>query len=125
MKAYLVSVFFVFLGGGLGSMVRYVISLLLDKFEFVPLDTFSANLLSCILLGWLYSSVEHTGDTSTALFWMIGFCGGFSTFSTFTMDHIRLFEAERYGLALTYIMLSFALCALGFLIGFWLHQKTG
>ncbi|MCB0704792.1 MAG: fluoride efflux transporter CrcB [Saprospiraceae bacterium] len=109
----------VFLGGGLGSMSRYGISRLLGKVNSsFPFATLAANILACILLGFLVglSLREELGPTNR-LFLMTGFCGGFSTFSTFSSETWQLFESGHYAYALGNIGGSVLLCLFAIFIG--------
>lgn len=92
----------VFLGGGLGSMCRYGIARLLSPYYFVfPHATLLANVLSCILLGYLAGLSLKDGVGSTyKLLLMTGFCGGFSTFSTFSSETYGLLQSGHYAFAL-------------------------
>lgn len=66
-----------------------------------PLATFLANIVSCVLLGLLvgWSLRDELGPQARLLL-MTGFCGGFSTFSTFSNDTFGLMQNGQYGLAL-------------------------
>ncbi len=90
MQSYLL----VFLGGGLGSICRYGIAHFLEQQQYhFPWATFCANILSCILLGVLVGLSTRGGFPTPAKFLlMTGFCGGFSTFSTFTNETYQLLQ---------------------------------
>ncbi|MCB0546282.1 MAG: fluoride efflux transporter CrcB [Phaeodactylibacter sp.] len=108
----MISYALVFLGGGLGSTCRYGIAHLLAQYKLTfPLATLLANVLSCILLGWLVglSLRGQANDTSKFLV-MTGFCGGFSTFSTFTNETFSLLQSGHIGLGLLNIGGSLLLC---------------
>ena len=108
MQAFL----FVFLGGGLGSICRYGIARLLQAQVWdYPLATFMANALACIVLGALMGlSLKGNLSAPTKLLFMTGFCGGFSTFSTFSAETFELLQAGNYGYALANIGLSVMVC---------------
>ena len=83
----------IFLGGGLGSLLRYGIGLLFAKSAF-PWGTFVSNVVSCILLGIFVGWLVRQGlfESRMKLFLVTGVCGGFSTFSTFSYESLRLLE---------------------------------
>jgi len=111
--------FWVFLGGGLGSICRYGISRMLAGNEFnFPFATLFANIISCIILGYLFGIALKSGITDNSkLLWMTGFCGGFSTFSTFSLETFSLFETGQTGYALLNIAVSLLVCLMAIFIG--------
>jgi len=115
MKAFLL----VFLGGGLGSICRYGIARLLAAQVWdYPLATFIANALACIALGALMGmSLKGDINTTTKLLLMTGFCGGFSTFSTFSAETFELLQAGNYLYAVANIGLSIIVCLICIFIG--------
>ncbi len=101
----MVSVFWVFVGGGLGSLCRYGIARLISPIAGgFPYATLIANVLSCILLGYLVGlSVRGQMAGAYKLFLMTGFCGGFSTFSTFSNESYSLLQSGQYAMAVANI----------------------
>ena len=106
------SLFMVFIGGGLGSICRYSISRLLQSYNFVfPWATFFANAISCIVLGALIGwSLKYSMSNPLKLLWLTGFCGGFSTFSTFTYETFHLIETGNLSYAFYNIASSLLVC---------------
>lgn len=109
----------IFIGGGLGSMCRYGIArLLLPWQEGFPYATLLANALSCIVLGFLLSLDQKGGVGSTyKLMLMTGFCGGFSTFSTFTGETFGLIQSGNPSAALLNVGGSLLLCLFCLFVG--------
>lgn len=111
------SVLLVGTGGALGAMGRYGLSLLPWRGEF-PLLTLLTNLLGAVLIGFI-AGLAGRGrlNPSAALFWKTGVCGGFTTFSTFSLESLTLLERGKWLLGGSYMLLSMALCLLGAALG--------
>lgn len=110
----------VFIGGGLGSILRYGISIWVQKpFEYFPIATFIANILACIVLvlAVAYFPLKwDEGITRNAL--AIGFCGGLSTFSTFSLETFEMLQRGAFGWACLYILASVIICLISLYIIF-------
>lgn len=103
----------IFIGGGIGSIVRYSLSLYLGKHSSgFPTGTFVANVLSCVVLGiaWIYAEKHINLDEGIKLMILTGFCGGFSTFSTFSLETFKLLQEGKFLLACIYVLLSVLAC---------------
>ena len=109
---------FVALGGALGAVARYAISLIPVKGQF-PILTLVTNILGAILIGFIVGLTDKKGDVSpnTVLFWKTGVCGGFTTFSTFSLEAYKLFENKAYMLGGAYAVLSVCCCLAGVFLG--------
>ena len=109
---------FVALGGALGAMGRYAISLIPVKNEF-PILTLITNILGAVLIGFIVGLAAERKNISPnmTLFWKTGVCGGFTTFSTFSLEAFSLIEARRFAASGVYIALSVLLCLAGILCG--------
>ena len=109
---------YVALGGALGAVARYAISLIPVKSQF-PVLTLITNILGAILIGFIVGITDKKGDTSpnAVLFWKTGVCGGFTTFSTFSLEAYKLFENKAYALGGVYVALSVCCCIFGVFLG--------
>jgi len=103
---------FVFLGGGIGSIARYSIWRLSNRFDHhLPYATFIANMLSCLILGYFIGlQLKLDLPENLKLLILIGFCGGFSTFSTFGFETFQMIESGNIQTAMAYILISFIVC---------------
>ena len=95
------------LGGGLGSIFRYLTSILTAKYysNTFPLATFTANILGCFLIGILVGTLGQNiqANNSLKLLLITGFCGGYTTFSAFASENISLLQTNSYLTAILYI----------------------
>ena len=120
MKSFLL----VFLGGGIGSSCRFLISNILNyNFKsFHYLGTFSVNMIGCILIGIVmgFLQKENNFNQNYLLLFSSGFCGGFTTFSAFANENLELIKSGNFSVFFLYVMSSviFGIAAayLGYLI---------
>jgi CrcB protein len=110
MKALLL----VFFGGGLGSVIRFAIGKWIDALHHhhFPWGTLVVNVIACLILGLVIGIADHRHLISPGarLFWTVGFCGGFSTFSTFSNETLRLLQGGFTLSSALYVGLSLLLC---------------
>ena len=109
---------FVALGGAVGAMARYAISIIPVKTGF-PLLTLITNIAGAILIGFIvgFTSNKNNISGNTVLFLKTGVCGGFTTFSTFSLEAFNLLDSKQYTLGGLYIVLSVVCCIFGILCG--------
>ena len=91
MKGFLL----VFLGGGLGSGIRYLVTIAMNQYSKVlPFGTFTVNILGCLLIGLIlgYAQKENTLTSNQTILLASGFCGGFTTFSAFANENLELIK---------------------------------
>lgn len=121
----------VFVGGGLGALLRYGVGLALPRADAAafPTATLAVNLAGSLLIGAVagalaaplgagpLSGLPLAGREAARAFGVVGVLGGFTTFSTFSLDTLALVQAGRTGTALAYVVASvlggLALAALG------------
>jgi len=100
-------------GGFLGSISRYLLSQYVDKkIETIfPFGTFSVNILGCLLLGALYAFAEKENvlTSDLRLLLTVGFCGSFTTFSTFAYEKLQLIDQGEWMIFSVYAISSITL----------------
>ena len=108
----------VFLGGGAGSVLRFLFGKFLNNPQTgIPLGTFAANILGSLLIGLIlgWAAKNVTISEHTLLLLATGFCGGFTTFSTFAYENHVFLKNGDFSLFAIYTLASFVI---GFLMVF-------
>ncbi|QOR74359.1 fluoride efflux transporter CrcB [Cruoricaptor ignavus] len=101
-------ILYIFLGGGLGSVLRFLISKHTQKLWNIssfPVGTFVVNIIGCFLIG-LFSAYFFKTDSQLKFFMIAGFCGGFTTFSTFSAENYSLWQSGNSFVLVAYVLLS-------------------
>jgi fluoride exporter len=103
----------VMLGGVLGSLLRWLVGLLLPQSQGgLPWGTFAANASGCFVIGFYAALTGPDGRVFVGplirQFVMIGICGGYTTFSAFSLETFRFLAAGDYGSAALYLAISLA-----------------
>ena len=108
------------LGGAIGSVARALASVLIPTGR-LPWATLVVNVVGSLLIGWLVATLAPLGEEKLAThhFWVVGVCGGFTTFSTFSWQTFEQFQRGHWGLAVANILLSVILC----LVATWLGWR--
>ena len=109
------------LGGASGSVLRYYMGRALQgpSPSGIPIGTLAVNVLGCLIVGALsrYFLSHDTSRTLQAAL-IVGFCGGFTTFSAFSLETVGLLSGGQAGKALGYVLLSVVGCLLATAVGF-------
>lgn len=118
--------FFVGLGGAVGSILRYFISIYISKSysgEF-PLATFFINITGCILIGLFIGLAERYQfiNADIRLFLVTGLCGGYTTFSTFSYENLQLIQNNNFIVLFSYIFFSLFIGIIGVWLGNFLSK---
>lgn len=104
----------VFVGGGLGSLARFAISAMVQVYfkSVFPIATLCSNVISCLILALTvaFFSEKLITEPGLRMLILIGFCGGFSTFSTFSFETVELIRSGNLMLAIANIFISITVC---------------
>lgn len=115
----------VFIGGGLGSALRYAISKWIPYVgQGIPWHTLTVNILGSFIIGLIlghYLQINSTNNT-LALLLVTGFCGGFTTFSSFAFENVHFFKSGDITSLLLYSLCSLIICFMMVGVGLWLSK---
>jgi len=106
---------FVGIGGMLGAVSRYLLTLIpVREHGGFPLITLCINVIGAFFIGLLAAAAEKEAGISSngLLFLKVGFCGGFTTFSTFSLETVLLLQNGKYVMGFSYILASVLLCSI-------------
>lgn len=115
----------IFLGAGFGGLSRFLVSSAIKSIWYseIPYATLIVNLSGCFLIGWIvsYLMVRDFSTYYLREIFIVGFLGGYTTFSTFSIEALELLMKYQWGNAIAYILghyiLSIGACAIGFYLG--------
>lgn len=122
--------FWVALGGALGSMARYALGSATVAISLtVPWGTIIINILGSFVIGWFATLSSHESrfaiSQEARLFVMVGLCGGFTTFSSFSLQNFALIRSEQWLPAFANIVVSVIACLAAVALGHWVAERFG
>ena len=120
MKIFLVAV-----GSGLGGVLRYLVPCWIGTTKDFPWATLTVNVVGSLLIGLLSGLLaRHGGSSAESIraFAVVGFCGGFTTFSTFSNETFRLIENSQWLSAAAYVSLSILAGLTAVFLGHWISK---
>ena len=113
---------FIFLGGGTGSVLRYLVGMWIDSTAF-PWATFAVNAVGSLAIGLFSGWASRFGwSEETRLLLTTGLCGGFTTFSTFSKESLAIAEAGRWSAFAAYAFGSVAIGIAAVALGYWITR---
>lgn len=117
---------FIFIGGGLGAVLRFATASWVNKFFAIPFPwgTAAVNVIGSLMIGFILSFMENR--LGEFVYWrellVIGFLGGFTTFSSFSWETLALLRDGQILLGLGNVMLNLCVCLISVYIGFLLGK---
>ena len=114
---------FIALGGALGSVARALASHLFPATR-LPWATIAVNILGSLCIGWLIARLVPLNEAHVRAhnFWVVGVCGGFTTFSSFSWQTVALMQKGEWGAATANVLISVAGCLAATWLGWRLAQ---
>lgn len=116
----------VFIGGGLGSLVRWGVFRLMNRTypAISPIiSTFIVNAIGCLMIGFLFAmAMSKSSAENFKLFWLVGFLGGLTTFSTLGLDIFQLIQQKTFLYASLYFLFHGFVCISFVYLGNWMYS---
>jgi CrcB protein len=115
----------VFVGGGVGSVLRFAVSEGVHRTlatPTIPWGTLTVNVLGSLVLGWFLARTTGVGSDATRAFVAVGVLGGFTTFSAFSGEVLAFLYSSQYARAFAYAAMSVTLAVAAALLGFTLAR---
>ncbi len=115
----------VFLGGGLGALIRYILYLITPNCTYLPLATLFANFFGCFIatIVFVYFAMKSGLNPTFKIFLITGFCGGLSTLSALSLELLSFIHSEDYVRAIIYVLSTIIVCTISVLTGIFLVKK--
>lgn len=116
----------VFLGGGLGALVRYTLYLIIPDLTYLPLATLIANFFGCFIatVVFVYFAIKSGLNPAFKIFLITGFCGGLSTLSALSLELLHFIHTEDYIRAATYVLSTVIICTISVLLGIYIVKSN-
>lgn len=122
---HLTNIALVFLGSGLGGALRYLVGMVLGRFIPIsgfPYVTIVINVVGSFLIGLMLGGAINFSSNSLRFLFAVGFCGGFTTFSAFSVDAVDLLKGGQYLIFLAYVWASVGLSFLAVSLGYFISK---
>ncbi|MBO6087257.1 fluoride efflux transporter CrcB [bacterium] len=109
----------VFIGGGFGALIRYILYLIMPGYTYLPLATLFANFFGCFIatIVFVYFTMKSGLNPNFKIFLITGFCGGLSTLSALSLELLKFLHSEEYMRAAIYTLSTVMVCTFAVLLG--------
>ena len=116
----------VFIGGGFGALVRYLLYLIIPNLTYLPLATLIANFFGCFFatVVFVYFAMKSGLNPTYKLFLITGFCGGLSTLSALSLELLHFIQTNDYIRAAIYVLSTVIVCTISVLLGVFLVKSN-
>ncbi len=119
-ECFMKNLILVFLGGGLGSVIRYSLNYIpMLNIHRYPITTSLSNVIGCLILGFVMGQLVKSDeiDSTSSILIGAGFCGGLTTFSTFTFENIEMIKNGSFIESICYTFITIILCFISICLG--------
>lgn len=116
----------VFIGGGLGAVVRYILNLIMPNSSYLPLATLFANFFGCLFatIVFVYFALKSGLNPTFKIFLITGFCGGLSTLSALSIELLHFIHSDDYIRASIYVISTVIVCTIAVLLGIFIVRNN-